>query len=89
MFELLVEILHSDNRSTVETYRQCDVFRHSQTGERKYACEAIRYPTIEACRDQIDKLDREWLARKPSDKVIRNWTTWRMECRQIDSPRVS
>ena len=89
MFELLVEILHSDNRLTIEAYRQCDVFRHSQTGERKYSCEALRYPTHDACLTQIDMLNREWLAKKATDKVVKNWTTWRMECRQIDGPRVS
>jgi hypothetical protein len=89
MFELIVEILHSDDRRTVESYRRCQVFEHSETGEKALSCKAFRYPTRDACVAQLNKLDADWRASQARDGKIMDWVEWRMHCEQVDGPPTS
>lgn len=89
MFELIVEILHSDNRWTREPYSECQIVRNVETGERFRKCNAFRYSTHDACLVQIDKLNNDWLASRSTNEALRDWVEWRMQCKQVDGAPIS
>ena len=89
MFELLVEILHKDDSWTREPYADCEIVRHSKTGELGRVCKAIKYPTRDACLAQIQKLDAEWRATTSLKDGPRAWVRWEMRCDQGEAPKVS
>lgn len=89
MFELIVEILHNDNRETIEAYRECEVLQHSVTGEKRLDCTVFRYPTLVACKTQIAALDAEWKATRAREGKMLDWTKWSMRCEQVAGPLTS
>jgi hypothetical protein len=83
MFELIVEILHNDNRETSEPYRECEVLEHSVTGETRLNCTTLRYPTLAACKAQIAELDAKWMATRAREGRMLDLAKWAMRCEQI------
>ena len=89
MFELLVEILHKDDSWTREPYANCEIVRDIKTGELGRVCEAIKYPTRDACLAQLQKLDEAWRASSTSMAGPRAWVRWEMRCDRGGTPQIS